>query len=160
MNVRPTQMLRATQVTIRRVMNQWWRITEGEWVAVMCRSIESSPNRMMKKSASVKTYLFIWFVWLNKTNQMNQNNQIKQNKPEQPNEPDGPDEPTGLFQGFGATDNIHEFFGDDGLPGLIKVGRQLFDQLTRVARGAVHGRHAGTLLGGRRFQQHSVRLDV
>jgi hypothetical protein len=53
-NVTPIQMLRAAQVTIRRVMNQWWRRTEGEWVAVMCRSISLLLYRMLKKSASTK----------------------------------------------------------------------------------------------------------
>src|SRR3546814_320514 len=62
-------------------------------------------------------------------------------------------------QRLGAGDDFDEFLGDVRLARPIVSLRQRIDQVAGIARGVVHGRHAGTLLGREGFEQRPVDLD-
>ena len=60
--------------------------------------------------------------------------------------------PCDLFEGFSASDNIHQFFGNGRLPGFVIKQRHFLNQFTGIACRAVHGSHACGLFGRSRFQ--------
>ena len=59
---------------------------------------------------------------------------------------------------LGAGDDLDQLFRDVSLARAVVVDRQAIDDVTGVARGVVHGRHARALLAGRILQQRSEDL--
>src|SRR5579872_1682838 len=64
-----------------------------------------------------------------------------------------------LSDGFSAGNDFDEFLGDIGLARAVVVERQALDHVAGVARGAVHGGHARTMLARRTFQQRAKDRD-
>src|SRR5919202_3802805 len=72
--------------------------------------------------------------------------------------PRGPFVPCWISERFGARDDLDEFLGDHGLARAVVEQRELADHLAGVARGVVHGGHAGALLAGGVFEQRAEDL--
>ena len=65
-----------------------------------------------------------------------------------------------LFQRFGAADDVHQFFRNGRLAGLVVIQGHFLDQLAGVARRAVHRRHPRAMFRRGRFQQNAKRLRL
>ena len=54
---------------------------------------------------------------------------------------------------LGTTDNFNKFFGNRSLTGPVVVEGERINQLSRVSRRGIHGRHAAGLFTGLGFQE-------
>src|SRR5215472_6562890 len=61
--------------------------------------------------------------------------------------------PDRLGQRVRAADNLADFLGNLGLPGLVGVSGELFEQFVGVVRGRLHGPPPRRDLGGGRVEQ-------
>src|SRR5271157_5486764 len=57
----------------------------------------------------------------------------------------------------GAADDLADFLGDLGLPGVVGLTGQRLEQITRVVSGRLHRAPPRRQLGGRRLQHRVVK---
>src|SRR3954468_14235952 len=65
-----------------------------------------------------------------------------------------------LLQRFRARDNFDQFLGDHRLTRAVVLQGQLADDVTRIARGGIHGAHLGTKFSGDIFEKRAEDLDA
>src|SRR5438552_18373819 len=58
-----------------------------------------------------------------------------------------------LLEGGGAAHDLGELGGDLGLAAAVEQAAERLDHVHRIVGGALHGRHAGHLLGHRRVEE-------